>query len=169
MVMLKNYTTNKNYIRTIGEIEQVLAGIGAKMIMKDYDEFGAVKALSFVIPFKGRDIPIRLPARVDRIPGALRHHFNNNKDLSSSQKSLIKKAMTNVDHGRNIGWRIIQDWLEAQIAIMQLDQINMLEALLPFTTWNKNGETLYELLERNDFNLPKLGKTLLVEDKSEGQ
>ena len=166
-MILKNYTTNKNYLRTISEIEQLLAEVGAKKILKEYNDQKEVFALSFIILFKEQEIPIRLPARVDRIPAALRNHYNNNTSLTSSQRSLIKSAMSDPERARNIGWRIVQDWLESNLAIMSLDQINLLEALLPFTQWGKNGMTLYDLLEQQDFNPQKLGKALLLEHKGE--
>lgn len=162
-MILKNYTTNKDYLRTIGEIEQMLSKIGARKIMKEYNEQGEVFALSFTILYKEQEIPIRLPARIERIPSALRHHYNNNKETTSSQRSLLKQAMQDTNRARNIGWRILQDWLEATLSIMQLDQINMLEALLPFTQWGKEGKTLYDLLEQQDFNPKKMG--LLLENK----
>lgn len=35
---------------------------------------------------------------------------------------ILKKAMSDPLRARNIGWRIIQDWLEAMIAVKTLDQ-----------------------------------------------
>lgn len=160
-MILKNYTTDKNYVRTISEIEQLLTGIGAQKILKDYDHQGVCTAMSFMISCDGKVIPIRLPARIDRIPAALRRLFNEDKTLSSSQRSLLKKAMSDPERARNIGWRIIQDWLEAQIAVKTLDQINMLEALLPFTVM-KEGKTMYELLEESGFDLKMMSQNVLT-------
>ncbi len=105
-------------------------------------------------------MPVKLPARIDRIPAAMRHIYNNKK-LTTSQRSLIKKVMKEPKRARNIGWRIIQDWLDAQIAVKTLDQINMLEALLPFTVWGKDGKTLYELIESSNFDINRMAKGLL--------
>jgi hypothetical protein len=159
-MILKNYTTNKDHNRTLAEIEKTLAQLGAKKIMKEYDDNGNVESLSFQIFFNENMIAIKLPARVDRIPYALRRIYNNDKSITSNQKSLLKKAMGDENRTRNIGWRIIQDWLDSQIAVMQLDQINMIEALLPFTVV-KNNKTLYELLESNDFSFNKMGNNLI--------
>jgi hypothetical protein len=159
-LILKNYTTNKDCNRTIAEIERTLAGIGAKKVLKEYDKQQNVSSLQFIININDRDVPIKLPARVDRVPSALRHIINNEK-VTSSQRSLLRRAMSDPSRAANIGWRIIQDWLEAQVAVMQLDQINMMEALLPFTVWTKDGSTLYELLEQSNFDPIQLSKNLI--------
>ena len=160
-MILKNYTTDKSYLRTIPEIEQLLISIGAQKILKDYDTQGNCTAISFIISFDGRNIPIKLPARIDRIPLALRRLYNEDKSLTSNQRTLLKKAMSDNNRARNIGWRIIQDWLEAQIAVKTLDQINMLEALLPFTVM-REGKTMYELLEENNFDIKQLSQHILT-------
>ena len=159
-MILKNYTTNKDCNRTISEIEQTLAKLGARKVLKEYDDAGNVSVIQFIIPINDREIPIKLPSRIDRIPAALRHVLNNEK-LSSSQQSLIRRAMKEPGRAANIGWRIIQDWLEAQIAVMTLDQINLMEALLPFTVWAGSGKTLYELMESTNFDVKKMANTLL--------
>jgi hypothetical protein len=77
--------------------------------------------------------------------------------------SIIRRVMKEPERARNIGWRIIQDWLEAQIAVKTLDQINLLEALLPFTVWGKGGQTLYDLIEQSNFDLRNMAKTFMLE------
>jgi hypothetical protein len=156
--MLKNYTTKINFNQSLIEIEKLLISIGAKKIIKEYDEQGIPKAVIFDFELEERRIPVRLPARIDRIPEALRRHFNNNKD--SGAKYRLKQAMQSP---QNVGWRILKDWLEANIAIMQLDQINMMEALLPFSVMT-NGQTLYELLESHNFSFKSMAQNIL-EDK----
>lgn len=158
-IIIKNYTTEKAATTTIAEIEQLLVQIGAKMIVKDYDDKGKVSALSFIIMLDNKRIPIKLPARVDRIPVALRRIFNTHH-ITQGQRKMLRKAMNDSEQAERIGWRILKDWLEAQVAIMTLDQINMLEALLPFTVWRGN-KTLYELLEQDNFDMSKTARTLI--------
>lgn len=165
-MILKNYTTDKSYLRTIPEIEALLVSIGAQKILKDYDNEGICIALSFIISFDEKTIPIKLPARIDRIPAALRRLYNNDKTLTSAQRTLLKKAMSEPGRARNIGWRIIQDWVEAQIAVKTLDQINMLEVFLPFTVM-KEGKTMYELLEESSFDIKTMSQNVLTYDPKE--
>lgn len=154
---LKNYTTTVNHAKTINEIESLLTSIGARRIMKEYDDNQKVIAITFDLEVMEKRVPFRMPSRIDRVPGALRKIHNEEK--SSSKRNLIKKSMNKPE---NIGWRIIKDWLEANIAIMTLDQVNMAEALLPFAVVDPQGkETLYQLLERNEFNFGATGRNLL--------
>lgn len=162
-IMLKNYTTIVNAQKTISEIEEYLVQIGASKILKDYDDKGEVLSISFMINFEEREVPIRLPSRIDRIPAAIRRIYNTH-DITSGQRTLLNRAMKDSEQARRIGWRIIKDWLEAQMTIMMLDQINMMEALLPFTVW-KGNKTMYELIEESGFNMNKMAQNLLGYDE----
>lgn len=156
---LKNYTSVVQVDRTITEIEKLLIKVGAKKILKDYNEMGKVSALSFVWELNGKQIPVRLPARVERVAECLRRRFNGDESLTSSQRKTIKHMMQDPDSAERTIWRIMLDWLEANIAIMEIDQVNMMEALLPFTVM-ENGNTLYELIEKRGFDFKKLDRAL---------
>lgn len=142
---LKNYTSIVPVDRTISEIEGILVKVGAKKILKDY-QGGKVVAISFIWELDGKVIPVRLPARFERVAEALRRRFNSDKSLTSHQLAMIRKMMKDPASCERTVWRILKDWLESNIAIMELDQLNMMEALLPFTIV-KGDKTLYDLLE----------------------
>lgn len=46
---IKNYTTTVNVHKTLGEIQDVLAGHGARKIMVDYDDKGQPVGVLFAI------------------------------------------------------------------------------------------------------------------------
>jgi len=49
------------------------------------------------------------------------------------------------------GWRIIRDWLEAQLAMIQAGMVSITDVFLPYAQ-NSQGETLYERLKDQKFS-----------------
>ena len=145
---LKNYTTSINENKTIGEIEKSLAVMGAKQILKDYDAGGHVVAISFLISYNGKNIPIRLPINLLKIQSI----FNELVE----EKELPRKYLNNTEQARRTGWRIIKDWLEAQLTIIKIRQAELTEVFLPYVVV-KGEKTLYEVMKE---------KGLMLEDKS---
>ena len=59
-----NYTTTVDAFKTVSEIEYILMKHKAKSIMKNYDG-ESITGLSFLIDTGLRQIPVRLPVKVD--------------------------------------------------------------------------------------------------------
>lgn len=98
---LLNYTTKIDIFTTLGQIQGMLVKHGAKKILQEYDSAGHVEAVSFVIDTPIGMQAIRLPAKVDAV-----------------QKVLLKqKVKAERDQAERVAWRIIKDWVEAQMAI----------------------------------------------------
>lgn len=137
---IKNYTTQISVERTIADIEKLLAKNGAKKILKDYDENG-VSALSFMVEIDAKYIPIRIPVRVDRVVQML------NKEYSKG--SIAKKFKDNVEQARRIMWRIILDWLDAQMTMIEVGQRSLIEVFFSDILDLKTNQTLFEQVSNN--------------------
>lgn len=136
---IKNYTTSVPWSRTIFEIEEMLTQIGASAIMKDYRGDGRVESLSFKLQGKG----YRLPS-------------NTEKCIVKLKEAGLYSTRNNIDREKqaeNITWRIIKDWLDAQIALMQIGQAEPEEIMLPYMYDGK--KTLYQKFKESDFALPR--------------
>lgn len=144
---LKNYTTSINENKTIAEIERSLAMAGAKKILKEYDKGGYVTALSFIITYENKDIPIRLPINLLKIQSI----FNE----LVKEKELPKKYSNNTEQARRTGWRIIKDWLEAQLTIIKIRQAELTEVFLPYIIV-RGEKTVYGIIKEKGF---------MIEDK----
>lgn len=48
------------------------------------------------------------------------------------------------DQAERVAWRIVKDWVEAQMAILESEQVSMDQVFLPYMV-NQEGKTLYEL------------------------
>ena len=137
-----NYTTTIDAFKTVSEIEYILIKHGAKSIVKNYDG-GTVTGLSFLIDTGVQQIPIRLPAKIDNCLNVLR------KEKKENPRKQIKDTR---EQAERVAWRILKDWVEAQMALMDIEMVRFEEIFLPYIETN-TGQTLYERLEEKQFLL----------------
>src|SRR5438874_5531664 len=103
--IIKNYTTEVPTDRTVSEIQQLLSRNGARGIAMEYDNNGKIKDIFFKITIDNKDLPFRLPAKVDKVYPALHgdapRHFHE------------RYAQQWQRDAERIAWRICKTWLEA--------------------------------------------------------
>ena len=133
---LLNYTTKVDIYTTLGAIQGQLVKHGAKKIMQDYDDNGKIAALSFLIETLVGERGIRLPANVDAVYEVLRR----------------QKVKCDRDQAERVAWRIVKDWVEAQMAILESEMVQMDEIFLPYMI-NGSGQTLFEAYRSNQLLL----------------
>jgi len=129
-----NYTTTIPAERTAGEIQQKLAKAKAQAVMCEYDEAGVMVAMSFRVNTKHGMVTFRLPANS---AGVLRVLMNDRK---------VEKRYRTPQRASNIAWRIVKDWVEAQLALVEAEMADMAEVFLPYAQ-RPDGSTLYSALE----------------------
>lgn len=125
-----NYTTNIKPEKTIGEIQMMLSKNGASKITVDYDD-GIPSGVTFMLTLRDRYIPYALPCNYEGVLAAL------DKDQKVPERFVTKEQAVKVS------WRIVKDWVEAQMAIVQAGLATIPEIFLPYAITNK-GITLYE-------------------------
>lgn len=140
---LLNYTTKIEAIKTVGEIQRTLANHGAKSILSDYDDQGQIEALAFRIITPHGDIGFRLP--ID--PAAVLKVLKQQNDMGK-----VPKAFVNHQQAVRVAWRIVKDWVEAQMAILETEMVNMEQVFLPYMI-SGNGRTLYEVMAETKFQI----------------
>lgn len=140
---LKNYTTSINARKTASEISQMLAEHGAKAVMLDYDDNGEVSALSFKVNVEGNDVGFRLPADWK----AVQHILKNDSDVTATKHQTES-------HAKRVAWRIIKDWVDSQLALLETRMVEIEEVFLPYAVDNQ-GETLYSRMKNRNFSLPE--------------
>lgn len=137
---LLNYTTSIDAEKTVAEIQKLLAKKGAKAILTEYDDDGNLSAVSFRFDYNGNLLSFLLPARVDNIYKIL---------CKTSPKAKYKT----MDQAHRVAWRIIKDWIEAQIALIEAEQADLAQVFLPYVQNPTTGKTLYESLNDNGVKL----------------
>lgn len=125
---IKNYTTEVDVYKSLGEIQAALASHGARKIMVDYDAVGQPIGVMFAIETPNGPRGFCLPANVDGV-----------RAVFDQQKVKAKPGQA-----ERTAWRNIRDWIMAQMAIIEAGQVQLEEVFLPYLTDNR-GKTLYQL------------------------
>lgn len=136
-----NYTTTIDAFKTVSEIEYILMKHKAKSIMKNY-KGESITGLSFLIDTGMQQIPVRLPVKVDECLEVLkREKENGTKNIKATK-----------EQAERVAWRILKDWVEAQMALLDIEMVRFEEIFLPYIETN-SGQTIYERLEEKQFLL----------------
>jgi len=132
---LLNYTTKISVNQTVTEIHSILAKAGANAILNEYDQQG-VSVVKFRIPTADGDVFYNLPADINGVSNALRKDKQYRDDA----------------HARRVAWRIIKDWIEAQMALITAQMARLDQVFLPYAQTN-NGQTVYERIKSDQKQL----------------
>lgn len=121
-----NYTTKIEAARTVGECQQILAQAGASAVAVEYDS--------------GR--PVGLSFRLDTPHG--RRNFTLPVNVDGMQRVLAKEAAAGLrihtagvrvesrEHAARVAWRVVKDWLEANLALIAAGMASLDETMLPY-------------------------------------
>jgi len=140
---LLNYTTSISAQKTVDEIMGILAGHSAKAILMNYDNDGQIESLSFQIATPQGDIGIRLPVDPDAV-------------LKVMSRQGVPRKYLDRAHAIRVAWRIVKDWIKAQMAIVETEMVRIEQVFLPY--WiTPSGKTLYAHLVDTKFQLTKGG------------
>lgn len=130
---LLNYTTKIDADKTAAEIARCLSLHGASAVMTEYDkENGVVTALSFKITFGEQSMTFRLPCDWKPVYAVLEVQREKNRRIELSREQAVKVA-----------WRIVKDWVEAQMALVETNMVSTGQVFLPYAVM-KDGKTLAE-------------------------
>lgn len=148
---IKNFSTSIPAEKTIAEIEVMLAKHKAKKIMKEFDDKGLVTRLSFTIDTENGEMPVKLPMNKAGLMDVFKFQVH--------QKKLPRKfwgSEWSEEQAMRVGWRIIKDWLDAQLSLLDIEMVKISEIFLPYIYNAKLGKTMFELLEKSGFNMEQL-------------
>lgn len=134
---IKNYTSEVDVYKSLGEIQGALASHGARKIMVDYDEQGQPGCVTFALQTPDGMRGFRLPANVEGV-----------RAVFARQK--VKAA---AGQAERTAWRNLRDWVLAQMAIVEAGQVEAEQVFLPYLTDNR-GRTLYEAYRAGQLGLP---------------
>lgn len=138
MKPLLNYSTTIEASKTVGEIQSVLAEHGARKVMMEYDD-GIIEALSFTVVTPQGEVPIRLPVRPDAV-------------LKIMQSNPRSKGKATREQAVRVAWRILKDWILAQMAFLQTEMVTVEEIFLSWMV-TANGQTVFDRMVEDRFLL----------------
>ena len=134
-----NYTTTVDAFKTVSEIEYILMKHKAKSIMKEYSSEQIV-GLSFLIDTGRQQIPVKLPVKIAECYEILKREKQNGSG----------NVNATMDQAERTAWRILKDWVAAQMALLDIEMVKFEEIFLPYIV-DTSGRTMFERLEQQQF------------------
>ncbi len=131
---LLNYTTQIATEKTVTEIQGILARAGAMAIMTEFSDEGILCAVSFRIGTPHGPVSYSLPCDITAVFRILERQSRDGK---------VPKRLVTDGQAARVGWRIIKDWIEAQLALVQTQMVTLDQVFLPYAR-TKSGETVYQ-------------------------
>ena len=130
---LLNYTTQIDVEKTIGEIQRMLGKHGASAVMTEYSD-GVISALSFKITFNGRDAGFKLPCDWRPVLTLMKNDPKVPRRLCEQTQAV------------RVAWRIVKDWVEAQMALVDTSMVQTEEVFMPYMIL-RGGKTLADTMK----------------------
>lgn len=123
-----NYSTKIDAWKTCNEVQQILSKHNVTHFsIRNEGTFPV--ALAFTIDYKGKPLNFLLPCNHEGVLSSLK------------RDKKVPKASKNSEQALRTSWRIIKDWIEAQMAIVESELAPIQEVFLPYLV-NETGETL---------------------------
>lgn len=136
---LLNYTTKIDVEKTVGEIQRCLSKHGASAVMTQYDG-EIVTAVAFQIPMGEEKISFRLPCDWRPVLKILQNDPTVPRPLKDQTQAV------------RVAWRIIKDWVEAQMALVETEMVTTAQVFLPYAVMS-DQRTLSEHFGSGDLLL----------------
>lgn len=130
---LKNYTTKVSATQSINEIQEELVRHGATGILFEYEQGnGRIAALKFMLTVNGKKAAFTLPVEW--------------RDFQKVLQNQGVKRCNDDDYVYRVAWRILRDWVSAQMAIFDAKNVPIPQLLLGFGMFSER-KTLYEEIQ----------------------
>ncbi len=128
MIMsLLNYTTTISVDKTASEIQRLLATAKAQAVLTEYSTEGILCAISFRIACPHGVMSFRLPANIDDFHKVL------------CREGKVPMRLRNKEQAARVAWRIMKDWIAAQLAIISAQMVTVDQAFLPYASLKEAG------------------------------
>ena len=144
---LLNYTTQIEASKTVGQIHGILVAHGAQAVLTNYDTQGQIVSLSFEVATPHGIAHIQLPVDPEAVLRVMKKYGSH-----------VPTRLQNRPQAIRVAWRIVKDWVEAQMAILETEMVKMEQIFLPYIQ-TQDGQTLFEVFE---------SRKMLSEGKVEG-
>jgi YD repeat-containing protein len=130
---LMNYTTKVPVGRTLQEITTKLVKAGARGVATEYDGHGRLVGIEFAIRHGNETLSYTLPCRVAAVREVLK-------------RQRVEARYLTAEHMERVAWRILGDWVAAQLAIIETEMVSLPQIMLPYLR-TEDGSTVFERFE----------------------
>jgi len=140
---IRNYTSKVPATRSLMLIKEMLIEAGATNFMEQYED-GVIKGVAFQIDLNGMPMFFKIPGNMEAI-----HRFLVEKDNPRTNEAIERVQK----QAQRTAWKIIYDWIQLQLSMIQLEQMEFMQAFLPYTYDVSNDQTFYDNLKASEFKL----------------
>lgn len=137
---LLNYTTTVPAQRTIGGVQAILVEAGARQIMTTYNDTGTPVGIAFAVETGYGLRHFTVPVNAEAVHAVLRRDRD------------VPPRYSTPEQAERVAWRIVKDWLEAQLAIIRTQMVTLDQVMLPYMIGDE-GQTVYELYRNQQLAL----------------
>ena len=138
---LLNYTTTVGAELTASQIIATLAAAGASQILTYYSQ-GKPTGIAFALETPVGVRRYRLPVDPSSVEQVLR-------------KQQVPRRYQGAAHAEKVAWRILKDWVESQLAIIETRMVSLDQVFLPYMLMG--DQTVYELFAKQQLALEAAG------------
>lgn len=117
-----NYSTSVPVTRTVGEMQAMLGQRGAEGVGVLYTA-GKPTGMTFVL----RNSHFRLPVDVDAMERLLVA-----EDRAGNLRAGSKATRSSRAQAERVAWRVVKDWLAAQLSLVDASMVTLDEVMLPY-------------------------------------
>lgn len=149
---LLNHTTKISSEQTIGEIQRMLTNHGGHAMMTDWPH---VEAVSFKLLIDGKPLSFRLPCNWRAVEEILKQSAGTRAIYDVKRRDRIERERK--EQAIRTAWRIIQVWVKAQLALVEVSMVTVPQIFLPYAIM-RDGRTLAEAITEDPNFLLGSGK-----------
>ena len=113
--------------------------------MKEFDDKGRMTGIFFMVEKNGKSFPFKLPARVEKVEAIFIDM--RRKTPTEDQRQKIR------EQAERTAWKIVGDWIDVQMSLLQLEQAEFMEIFLPYAYDPATKRTLFERAKEGGFKL----------------
>ena len=142
---LLDYSTKVPAEKTASQIVSLLRQKRAIAIMMEYDASGTgeIVGLKWKVRTPHGDLPFSLPVNAEAVEKVLTKQYHARQ---------VPFSATGPDQARRVAWRILLEWVRAQMALLDTEMVSLDQLFLPYLVTG-HGETLYDHMLTTRFQL----------------
>ena len=146
---LLNYTTEVPATKSVAEITRILQEGGATAILFLYDPEKRISAIQFKLLTTFGETAFELPANISSVSLAINGQIKAESEAIRQRKKRSRniplRLFNDREQAERIAWRIVKDWIEANVAVNQIGAAKLEQVLIPFAV-DESGKTFYQRL-----------------------
>jgi hypothetical protein len=137
-----NYTTAIPVTQTVAECQSILAAAGAASVAVHYED-GLPAGVSFHLKTPHGPRTFTLPVDVAAMHAVLAKARKDGAFESLHASYARLQGYLTREHAARVAWRVVKDWLEANLALIAAQMATIDEVMLPYLHVN-GDKTLWQ-------------------------